>query len=634
MKRQNHKVLLLLVSMFFYSGCKPAALDARQVEYCHIKQVKISVPNVHENIYRITIILENVKYSERGTPAPIIAERDGEGGLYIDLPRGTYKVEKEVYDPKNLLEFKESYQSPRENCKLQRLHFIDHQKHYYRLRAIPADGCEILLGKKVRERFLLSGPTYNVNDKECPSLFLDFNIAGDCQGYNKVKTLKSMATSDSTQSKTTNIAESGSSRIITPQNINEYKTAFWPILNKDRRTSEDTVQIEHLFVRAKERGIEGKYPVEINTMKAAWAYINEDYQEAVRYAKKAIDENDEKPDKNNAYDIIINAYSKLKNTRKQKEYEKKKVRYELVPLLRKKDQIDGILTIKRNVRIRSSPDTRSSENIVFKREDIEEGNQFNLCGETERNRMSWYDILLNDAKHAYVSKNFCQVESKPIKVRPITDVKPYIVIKESNNRYVIESRNVTYYSDNEFNFIGLFFSSIGLSDSNKAFFVVMTEDDSIALIERNHCVYERVKRYEGLRLKDYYNRRMTYNIPEKGYKFYFLNFWASDCKPCIEEFDDLRALQGFFAEKVKFYSITGDEAESLVKKIVERKKLKKYFLVCYDSGDELLLMFSKKTELPFSVLMDHRGKILLKFVGKRNWLSPDIKNMIQKEIAY
>ena len=93
-----------------------------------------------------------------------------------------------------------------------------------------------------------------------------------------------------------------------------------------------------------------------------------------------------------------------------------------------------------------------------------------------------------------------------------------------------------------------------------------------------------------------------------------VNFWATWCDPCREEFPDLVKLDAEYKGKIDFITITLDDAEELTrgvpKFLTEMKAEMPTFLLVSGDDDAAIAAVSKDFTgaLPFTILYDGSGK--------------------------
>jgi uncharacterized protein (TIGR03435 family) len=97
----------------------------------------------------------------------------------------------------------------------------------------------------------------------------------------------------------------------------------------------------------------------------------------------------------------------------------------------------------------------------------------------------------------------------------------------------------------------------------------------------------------------------TYNLSKFAGKVVLLDFWATWCRPCIEGFPKLEALQKEFPNDLKIITITSDN-EKRIKTFLEKKKTS--LPIAIDLKDALAKIFPHTT-IPHMVLIDSKGII-------------------------
>lgn len=118
-------------------------------------------------------------------------------------------------------------------------------------------------------------------------------------------------------------------------------------------------------------------------------------------------------------------------------------------------------------------------------------------------------------------------------------------------------------------------------------------------------------------------------------KVILCNFWASWCKPCVEEFPDLMKISDEYKDKdfkIVFVSLDfGDDLETETQKFL--KKMKVDFDTYYNgfSKDEDLINYMDKNwngGIPGTFIYDKEGKLKKTFIGKTS--HEDFRKAIDK----
>jgi peroxiredoxin len=111
-----------------------------------------------------------------------------------------------------------------------------------------------------------------------------------------------------------------------------------------------------------------------------------------------------------------------------------------------------------------------------------------------------------------------------------------------------------------------------------------------------------------------------------------LSFWATWCKPCIEELDEFQKLYNECKNKgFKLLAISTD-SERTVAKVKPFVKSKNYdFPVLYDtSGDAARIYYARA--VPFTVLIDDKGAIVYAHLGYMRGDEQVVNNKVKEMI--
>ena len=101
-----------------------------------------------------------------------------------------------------------------------------------------------------------------------------------------------------------------------------------------------------------------------------------------------------------------------------------------------------------------------------------------------------------------------------------------------------------------------------------------------------------------------------------------VNFWATWCAPCIEEFPDLVKIDNDYKGKIDFITITLDDVEELntgVPKFLQRMKaeMPTYLLKTDDEGAAISMVYKDwQGGLPFTIFLDSKGLVVYNRQGK------------------
>jgi thiol-disulfide isomerase/thioredoxin len=106
-----------------------------------------------------------------------------------------------------------------------------------------------------------------------------------------------------------------------------------------------------------------------------------------------------------------------------------------------------------------------------------------------------------------------------------------------------------------------------------------------------------------------------------------INFWATWCEPCREEFPDLVKLNADYRGKIDFITISLDYLSEIKREVpkflAEMKADMPAFLLKTQNEDEAIITISRNYQggLPFTILLDANGKEAYSRQGK---IKPEI----------
>lgn len=119
-------------------------------------------------------------------------------------------------------------------------------------------------------------------------------------------------------------------------------------------------------------------------------------------------------------------------------------------------------------------------------------------------------------------------------------------------------------------------------------------------------------------------------------KIIIINFWASWCDPCVEEFPSLLKLIDLFGDKVVLIAISGDKTKEDIFDFLRIFKVQSQdnFKVVWDKSMVVAESFGTSV-LPESYIFDQKLKLIRKVSGVDNWASPEairfFRSWTQKE---
>jgi peroxiredoxin len=116
-----------------------------------------------------------------------------------------------------------------------------------------------------------------------------------------------------------------------------------------------------------------------------------------------------------------------------------------------------------------------------------------------------------------------------------------------------------------------------------------------------------------------------------GQKTVLMNFWATWCIPCRKEMIHLQKLYDQHKDKgFEVLAISIDDASRLsqVKPFV--RKYNYTFPVLLDTDSIVIKKFQTQPDVPFSVLIDRRGRIVRRFLGYKPGDEETVKRDVMK----
>ena len=129
---------------------------------------------------------------------------------------------------------------------------------------------------------------------------------------------------------------------------------------------------------------------------------------------------------------------------------------------------------------------------------------------------------------------------------------------------------------------------------------------------------------EKLKLKDLNDQPI--DIEQYQRKVVFINFWATWCRPCIEEMPSIdRARAKLQNENIEFLVASNEEPDRIQSFIKNHNFELNY--VKLDNLEEL-----KIQALPTTFIFDQKGKLVFSETGYRQWDDPENIEMITKII--
>ena len=152
---------------------------------------------------------------------------------------------------------------------------------------------------------------------------------------------------------------------------------------------------------------------------------------------------------------------------------------------------------------------------------------------------------------------------------------------------------------------------------------------SLQLFSQNDS--EGIRKGPNFKLEDLDGNTVELNS-ELGDGPVLLSFWATWCKPCLEELNEYKKIYGEYKDKgFKMYAISTDD-EKTVAKVKPFVKSKNYeFPILLDTNSDVARLYYAKP-VPYSVILDKKGFIIYSHLGYMKGDEVKVKELISSEI--
>ena len=122
------------------------------------------------------------------------------------------------------------------------------------------------------------------------------------------------------------------------------------------------------------------------------------------------------------------------------------------------------------------------------------------------------------------------------------------------------------------------------------------------------------------------NSGKTLRLADYRGKIIVLNFWASWCPPCLEEFPSLIALQRQMPQ-VAVLAVSFDTDDAAYRDYIAENHID--LLTIRDATQRSNLAYGT-TRPPETYIIDRKGIVRRKFIGPQDWTSPEIVDYLRK----
>jgi peroxiredoxin len=106
-------------------------------------------------------------------------------------------------------------------------------------------------------------------------------------------------------------------------------------------------------------------------------------------------------------------------------------------------------------------------------------------------------------------------------------------------------------------------------------------------------------------------------------KIVIVNFWASWCNPCVEEFPSMMKLMSQFSKDVVVFAVSEDDNQDDIRAFMKAMGLPKPgFEIVWDEKKENMKAWGVE-KVPETFLVGRDGKLIRKVLGIENWANED-----------
>lgn len=114
-------------------------------------------------------------------------------------------------------------------------------------------------------------------------------------------------------------------------------------------------------------------------------------------------------------------------------------------------------------------------------------------------------------------------------------------------------------------------------------------------------------------------------------KVVIVNFWASWCEPCVEEFPSMVKLVNFFSGQVVMLAISADRKREDIDNFIKTyaSSLPKDVIIVWDQDMSLARQFGTQV-LPESFVLGKGLKLVRKVAGSEDWFAPGAVQLFQE----
>ena len=160
----------------------------------------------------------------------------------------------------------------------------------------------------------------------------------------------------------------------------------------------------------------------------------------------------------------------------------------------------------------------------------------------------------------------------------------------------------------------LFLSSC--TDESKEATTVISDDDSFNDLKVQSNSKYTLQTVSGKKINLEYKNQVLSSKDYAG-KIVLINFWATWCKPCIEEMPSFNSLSQKYKDKFIIIGILFERNKNKKDLIDFIKKYKIKFPITFgEENFRIAKAFDDVSMIPESFIFDKNGKLVKKFIGK------------------
>lgn len=116
-------------------------------------------------------------------------------------------------------------------------------------------------------------------------------------------------------------------------------------------------------------------------------------------------------------------------------------------------------------------------------------------------------------------------------------------------------------------------------------------------------------------------------------KVVILDFWATYCKPCLEEIPHLKSLQAKYGPdnlRVIGLHVGGLDDQPKIPEFVEMLKID--YTLAYPEDALTSYIFGQESAIPQTAIFDRRGKLVKKFIGFGEGIKRELDESVEEAV--